>query len=270
MSRSRAYCLTLNNYSEEEYQALLAVNCVYLIVGKEIVFTPHLQGYIYFASAKSLATLKLINPRIHWEKAKGDSLSNYNYCSKDGDFVEIGIRPMTAKEKGITQKDKWAEIKASAQDGRLDDIDPKIFVLHYRTLMNISKDYAPMPPDADDTTGEWYYGDSGTGKSRKARDDNPDAYLKMANKWWDGYRGEEVVIIEDFDINHKVLGYHLKIWADRYAFPAEVKGGKINIRPKKIIITSNYHPAAIWEDSNTLEPILRRFQLSSFPLKKIN
>ena len=266
MSRSRGYCFTLNNYSSEEYSSLLSTPCSYLVLGKEVGAegTPHLQGYIYFPSGKTLSSLKKINPRAHWEIAKGDSLQNYNYCTKDGDFEEVGTRPLTAKEKGETQKSKWASIKASAQQGKLDEIDPKIFTLHYRSLLAIAKDFAPMPADADDTTGFWYWGASGTGKSRTARSENPGAYLKMANKWWDGYKNEDVVIIEDFDKAHAVLGYHLKIWADRYAFPAEIKGGKINIRPKKIIVTSNYHPESIWEDENTLQPILRRFQIKLF------
>jgi len=266
MSRSRGYCFTLNNYSSEEYASLLSTPCSYLVLGKEVGAegTPHLQGYIYFPSGKTLSSLKKINPRAHWEIAKGDSLQNYNYCTKDGDFEEVGTRPLTAKEKGETQKSKWTSIKASAQQGKLDEIDPKIFTLHYRSLLAIAKDFAPMPADADDTTGIWYWGASGTGKSRTARSENPGAYLKMANKWWDGYKNEDVVIIEDFDKAHGVLGYHLKIWADRYAFPAEIKGGKINIRPKKIIVTSNYHPESIWEDENTLQPILRRFQIKLF------
>jgi len=36
------------------------------------------------------------------------------------------------------------------------------------------------------------------------------------------------------------------------------------IRPKKIIITSNYHPSEIWEDSKTLDPVVRRVQLIQF------
>jgi len=266
MSRSRAYCLTLNNYTDVEYSSLLAVPCTYLILGKEEgdQGTPHLQGYIYFPNAKTLASLKKICPRAHWELAKGDSLQNYNYCTKEGDFEEVGVRPLTSKEKGETQKSKWASIKSAARSGQLDEIDPKIYVTHYRSLLAIAKDCAPMPPDADNTTGQWYWGASGTGKSRAARAAYPGAYLKMANKWWDGYKGEEQVIIEDFDLNHRVLGYHLKIWADRYAFPAEIKGGKINIRPKLILITSNYHPESIWEDENTLQPILRRFEIKLF------
>lgn len=267
MQRSRSYCLTLNNYSEEERLALLATPCTYIILGKEVGAegTPHLQGYVHFTSGKTLSALKKISSRAHWELAKGDSLSNFLYCSKEKDFEEVGKRPLTQKEKGATQIDKWTSIKASARQGKLDEIDPKIYVTHYRTLLAIAKDNAPMPPDAEGTTGLWYWGASGTGKSRAARSAHPGAYLKMCNKWWDGYQGEEVVIIEDFDMNHKVLGYHLKIWADRYAFPAEIKGGKINIRPKLILVTSNYHPESIWDsDENTLQPILRRFEIKLF------
>jgi hypothetical protein len=108
---------------------------------------------------------------------------------------------------------------------------------------------------------EWHHGPTGTGKSSSVRRRYPTAFIKLPNKWWDGYRGQDVVIIDDIGTEHSYLGYHLKIWADHYPFPAEVKGSTISARPTKLIITSNYAPEDIWQDPKILEPIKRRFRI---------
>lgn len=54
---------------------------------------------------------------------------------------------------------------------------------------------------------------------------------------------------------------HMKQWADHYPFSAESKGASVKIRPKKIVVTSNYHPREIWTGDQDLLPILRRFKL---------
>lgn len=121
------------------------------------------------------------------------------------------------------------------------------------------KDFMPACADADDVTGVWIWGAAGVGKSRKAREDYPGSYLKMCNKWWDGYNGEETVIIDDVDTHHQCLAHHFKIWSDRYAFLAEIKGGAIRIRPKKIVVTSQFAPEHVFLEAEALAAIRRRF-----------
>lgn len=264
--RARGYCYTLNNYTEKEVEHLKGIDFKYQILGfeKGENGTPHIQGYVYFINKKSLKQLKKINPRIHWEVQKGTFEQAIQYCKKDGSAVELGVAPMSQKEKGDCNKRRFEEAFINAKKGNIDDIPKDLLTRYYSTYKRIKEDYSDPPESISELLNEWYYGDSGTGKSRKARQDNPGAYIKNTNKWWDRYKGEEVVIIEEFSPCHEVLASHLKVWADHYPFQGEIKGGSKLIRPKKIIVTSNYHPSEIFTRDNDLDPILRRFKVTHF------
>lgn len=269
-NRARGWCITINNPTDEDVKCFDDVQSDYMIYGNEVApmtGTPHLQGYIYFKNPRQFHAIQKMFPRAHLTPAKGSPHDNFMYCSKDGNFHERGTRPESPNKKGgDSNRDRWHAARMAAQEGRFDDIDSDIYMRCYGTIKRIRYDAMLNQNGLTDTEEimEWYWGKSGTGKSRKARTENPNAFIKTCNKWWDGYMGEDVVIIEDFDIEHKKLCYHLKIWGDRYVFPAEVKGGGIKCRPKKLIITSNYHPREIWERHQDLEPILRRFNAIEF------
>jgi len=88
--RARKWCFTLNNYTEEDYGTMAQhFEEGQFIIGKEIGEngTPHLQGYVEFKNPKDLSVLKKINERIHWEITKGNRKQNFEYCSKDGNYI---------------------------------------------------------------------------------------------------------------------------------------------------------------------------------------
>lgn len=98
-SRSRNWCFTVNNYDLVDETLMttafeMSSSIRYLIYGREVApgtGTKHLQGFISFSSLKSLSQVKKeIHQTCHWEIARGSVEDNYRYCSKDGDFVQLG------------------------------------------------------------------------------------------------------------------------------------------------------------------------------------
>ncbi|WP_445769492.1 hypothetical protein [Rheinheimera sp.] len=267
MSRSRAYCFTINNYTDEDCDQVQALDAKYVVCGKEVgdKGVPHLQGYVYFHTVKSMLQVSKLLTRAFLASAKGSSAQNQTYCSKDNLWYEKGVPPLTNKEKGVVEKDRWEAVWSAAKEGRIDDIPAKILIQNYSTIKRIKKDYMLTPEDlADGVCGLWYYGDTGTGKSWTARQENPGAFIKPVNKWWDGYTGQDCVIIDDLDDDHQGLMHYLKIWADRYAFKAEEKNGYFFIRPKKIIVTSQWTIEQICPKPQHVVALKRRFKEVDF------
>jgi len=107
--RSRGWCFTVNNYTEAEYDELktcLTQQTQRYVLGREHeeVGTPHLQGYAYFKSARTLKQMKLINGRAHWEKAKGSPDANYDYCTKEGKSIEGGFEYKHKVDPNVERK----------------------------------------------------------------------------------------------------------------------------------------------------------------------
>jgi len=263
--QTRFWCFTLNNYTPDEELAIQNASEVsYIVYGREVgkAGTPHLQGYVEFETKTKLNRLKTLlgTERVHAETRLGKAWQAAQYCKKDGDYFEKGRSPVEPNALKDTKK-RWRNVLDKSVEGDwpwLAENEPYLWLMNEKKLRSHYRCRKSIP----ELDNEWVYGPTGTGKSRDARDRYPDAYIKDAStQWWDGYNGEEVVIIEDFDKYHVKMGYYLKIWADHYSFPAQIKGGQMMVRPLKIIVTSNYSPSEIWQDAQTVGPIERRFKL---------
>ena len=266
MSRSRNWVFTLNNYNDDEEAHIQSAECKYLVYGREVgeSGTPHLQGYVAFVNAVKLGTLKQkISPRAHFEVARSFQEA-IDYCKKDGNIFEKGTPPASQKRKGELCQELYEGAFQLAKEGRFEEIPEPLRTRHWGTYLRIAGRYQSAPSSQEELDFHWFFGASGTGKSRTAREENPGAFLKLPNKWWDGYVDQECVIIDEWSPSHSVLADHLKRWADHHAFSAEIKGGTITIRPKRIIITSNYSMEECFSESAALAPLLRRFTKREF------
>lgn len=153
-------------------------------------------------------------------------------------------------------------------------MDPKeavdqglISLLQLKSLIVAQRLYRSLqsPYEHTGVRGLWFYGAPGTGKSREARLRYPEAYLKLQNKWFDGYVSQAAIILDDLDRSGICLGHHLKIWTDRYPCTGETKGGHVNLVHSVFVVTSNYTPEMLWSDDQEIcLAIRRRFQFTAF------
>lgn len=267
MSRNRGFCLTLNNYNDGHVTALKALDGVaYCCIGFEVgdSGTPHIQGYIHFSGAKRMATVRTGIPGAHIEVRKGSVDQAIDYCQKDGSFEEWGDRPMSAGQK---TGEMWKSIMEKAKTGEFQFIEqnyPRIWINLSSKLQSL---HVPKTLILDGSLEhEWWVGKTGTGKSKEVWRLYPDHYQKELNKWWCGYSDESVVVVEEWSPKNECTGSQLKIWADRYPFTGQIKGGSMKkIRPLKIIVLSNYRIDQCFMDEQDRLPIQRRFTEYSFP-----
>lgn len=265
MVASRHYCFTLNNPESNEVPIEWGGSYCSWQREEGDEGTPHLQGYIEFDKVKRLAAMKKLHGTCHWEVRRGTQTQAIEYTQKEDTRVE-GFWEYGEKKKGQGSRSDLETVCEKIKAG----MSMKDVVIDYgptyvqwgRGLEKYAQMLAPEY-DHDDVRGVWYWGKPGTGKSHSARAEYPGAYMKQQNKWFDGYGGQDAIILDDLDSN--VLGHHLKIWADKYACTAEVKGAQVNLQHKAFVVTSNYHPDSLWaEDPEMCEAIKRRFKIKEF------
>lgn len=215
--------------------------------------TPHLQGYAIFSQKKRRTWLVKNCANCFWEPRKGNHDQAKAYVTKEDTRTEgpweVGVEPVheqgkrndlvTLKRKldeGATEKELAGDETTFPVWAKYHKVIPK-----YRMLTGAQRTWATK------TIVLW--GAPGIGKSSKAlHDGGADAFWlsKPAGQttWWDGYCGQEVVVIDEFygwiarDLMCRIC--------DRYPLNVETKGGSQPFLAKKIYITSNVPPKDWW------------------------
>lgn len=257
-ARYKYFCFTLNNYSAAEKEKILSLHpdqASYIVYGEEVGEngTPHLQGYVEFSVKKRFSTAKtLLGQRCHLERRRGSAAEASQYCKKDGEYTELGdisrgqgSRTDLIAVKSILDESKSLEKVADEHFGAY-----LRYERGFRSYLNMKAEKRRWVPEV---TVLW--GPTGTGKSRRAHYILGDESYQYAGKgWFDGYDQEDNVLFDDFSGSAAEISLpmFLKV-LDRYPLQVPIKGGYVNWKPRKIVITSNIDPQAWFAASDSLQ-----------------
>lgn len=252
--RSRAFVGTLNNPTPSEiayYRNVGLEDISWLIVGEEVgeKGTPHLQMACRFRYQVSISTARSMfgQNKAHIEVMKGTVEENVVYCSKDNKFFERGIRPVDRGKENKNKLDGMVkQIKEGKPDVEIFESNPAMY-LRYRSAIGAAKQLYQGVAKRNPVEVFWYYGETGAGKSyraeQEASNDGRGLYRQNGSEWWDGYDGQPLVIIDDFEETARFRAT-LRI-LDQYNVLIPVKGSHVWFRAEKIWVTASYHPRKI-------------------------
>ena len=267
-SKMRNACFTLNNYTDDDCTRLSGLakcpDVSYCVIAKEIgeSGTPHLQGYAEFSGSFSFSRVKaLLGTTAHIEPRHGPQSRAISYCKKGdqphdewdsahedgyhyGANLDLLCEFGTPKSPG--QRTDLDQVVTDIQAGkRLRDLaadHPIQFIKYSKGILSYRS--ALQAPRSSTTPKEVIvrFGDTGTGKTRQAWLDHPDAYVwgPGHGKWFDSYDLHTEVIFDEF---RGQLPFALLLQLlDRYPMKVEYKGGMTEFVADSITITSPVHP----------------------------
>lgn len=278
---AKRWCLTVHHSNPQEIKQLLDNPLIERFVGqqeKTQAGIPHYQIYMELKTAKRWQQVKaLFAPHEpHIEQSKGTPWQNYIYCTKEDSAVPNTIitkgefkkpRSVTREESKGTLIEFIDNVKAGMLAKDLMEKYPDLYLRHQQKIPRIRMD--AIDTQRTRAIGVMLLtGATGVGKSFSARQyarwHNISYYAITPSNptqtcWFDGYEGQPLLIIEDFDGG--IQFRRLLTLLDHYNSNLEVKGSFASPNWTDVIITSNTVPA-MWYRNEEISPLLRRINVT--------
>lgn len=225
----------------------------------------HYQGYLRLknnAWQKRVQTHFLCDASCHVEIAKGNAHQNTEYCTKegrkDGPWI-VGVAPTSSQGKRTDLLAATEMIAEGASMRTLAETMPTTYVRYERGLRSLQQTLGQTNAMRQ-LSVEVHWGAPGTGKTRQAYERFPNLYRWPGSKWFDGYNGQETLLLDDFygkGITYEDLLHLLDI----YPITREVKGSMVQARWTTVIITSNKPIQAWYPEEEEIEALTRRIHV---------
>lgn len=223
----------------------------------------HWQLMVHTKKKMTISGMSKLFPHSNIEPSRSKAAEEYVW--KEETRVEGSQFQKGTPIFNRNNKHDWDTIKQLAKEGRMEEVPSDIYLRFYPTLKRIKTDNE-QPCMRGKVEVRLFLGPTGTGKTHRAWDEFgvQDTYSKIATtKWWDGYKGQTQVIIDEFR-GIVSVGTLLR-WLDPAGYPLslEIKGGQVNAKFTKVILTSNLHPEQWYPelDKASKDALLRRLKI---------
>lgn len=219
----------------------------YICIGKETCPKTnklHIQGWLQLVNKKTLGGVKKLLGYnwVHLEQCRGDEYSNEVYCKKDNDFWEAGKFITQGQRTDLEQIKKQIEggkpMYQIANDYFGDFIRYFSGFMKYKQLVDEHKASKFRKVEVIVIQGT-----TGVGKTRMAMEKAKYKIEGDSLDWWDGYNGEDCILIDEYD-NQAKCTKMLNI-LDGYKLRLPIKGAFTYANWTKVFITTN-NPWEMW------------------------
>ena len=209
-----------------------------------------------------------------------------NYIKKEGEFAEFNADQCPVKKEQENKEEKRllmlrGKLEEEYIKGTLGPVD----VIRAKKIRQIfAMERKPDPYKKKLVL--WFKGDTGEGKTRSAVEIaeryNLDWWMSSESlKWFDGFDGQQVAIIDEFRKTMLSEWSFLLRLLDGYSLFVQVKGGFTRWNPKIVVITTPASPEECFswvdkdgqtKDWDRMEQLIRRLtykdqlQVYEFPL----
>lgn len=217
----------------------------------------HFQGYLQLRRSATLGSVRKMfaerGSKFHLEPRLGTHEQAVAYCTKEetraGIPIYIGI---PCKGQG-TRTDLEEATDLLLQGTKVRDValeHPTAFVKYHRGFERLAALVADKPRTEDRKVEVIvYWGPTGTGKTRRAKYENPrDQRYDLSPQasgqvvWFDGYSGQPTILIDEFR-GQIPFQYLLRLIDPHPSLEyVQVKGGSVPAQWTRVVITSNIHP----------------------------